>query len=422
MPGGDLDNYMTGIKKKTKGSLFRKGAKVDAVFPIVQRVSYVFQLARALHYVHCKGIVHRDLKPGNLLLSHDNKVLKLCDFGFAVKLGKQIEGIEELEEDDHPVFTGKFNQKKEKEKAPDLSFVDDDIQSQFNTPKEKKKGSEQEGGEGTEGGKGEGKEEGKVDGEGEGEADGEGEGEGRARPSFGDKSQRTMTVCGSKLFMAPEVFDKQYDYSVDVYSMAATALQILTVKAHYEYSLEQAKLDKPFHSMAKIFYKTMMADNIPEDAVNVLMNCLLPDPTERPLLSEVKNTLLSSLEKDKAYSDWAQPGWKKDEKAAFPTPADTPTDLLTTELPPIPQIESPPSPTPLGEAGGREGGEEKLSGANSFPPTTQSSSLLLVTPTPSSPTRSPSYSPQSGLAPPSPTQGRLVPPGEGGGEGAGKKW
>mmetsp|Transcript_17356 Transcript_17356/g.27130 ORF Transcript_17356/g.27130 Transcript_17356/m.27130 type:complete len:218 (-) Transcript_17356:20-673(-) len=159
MPGGDLDNYMTGIKKKTKGSLFRKGAKVDAVFPIVQRVSYVFQLARALHYVHCKGIVHRDLKPGNLLLSHDNKVLKLCDFGFAVKLGKQIEGIEELEEDDHPVFTGKFNQKKEKEKAPDLSFVDDDIQSQFNTPKEKKKGSEQEGGEGTEGGKGEGKEE-----------------------------------------------------------------------------------------------------------------------------------------------------------------------------------------------------------------------------------------------------------------------
>lgn len=42
----------------------------------------MFQLAKALIYMHNNDFIHRDIKPENILLSEDNNV-KLCDFGFA---------------------------------------------------------------------------------------------------------------------------------------------------------------------------------------------------------------------------------------------------------------------------------------------------------------------------------------------------
>ena len=47
--------------------------------------SFVFQMCKAVHYLHINKMIHRDVKPENLLID-ENMNLKLCDFGFARKI------------------------------------------------------------------------------------------------------------------------------------------------------------------------------------------------------------------------------------------------------------------------------------------------------------------------------------------------
>lgn len=49
----------------------------------------LYQLLRGLKYIHSAKIIHRDLKPRNLLVNK-NCDLKICDFGLARSLLKNI--------------------------------------------------------------------------------------------------------------------------------------------------------------------------------------------------------------------------------------------------------------------------------------------------------------------------------------------
>eukprot|EP01126_Amoeba_proteus_P009366 TRINITY_DN13545_c0_g1_i4.p1 TRINITY_DN13545_c0_g1~~TRINITY_DN13545_c0_g1_i4.p1 ORF type:complete len:356 (-),score=51.29 TRINITY_DN13545_c0_g1_i4:212-1279(-) len=60
-----------------------KYSKMKKKLPLLKTKLYIYQLCRALAYVHSIGICHRDIKPQNLLIDPETDELKLCDFGSA---------------------------------------------------------------------------------------------------------------------------------------------------------------------------------------------------------------------------------------------------------------------------------------------------------------------------------------------------
>lgn len=64
----------------------RHYAKQKTSMPSIYVRLYMYQLLRALAYIHTSNICHRDIKPQNLLVNPHTAVLKLCDFGSAKQL------------------------------------------------------------------------------------------------------------------------------------------------------------------------------------------------------------------------------------------------------------------------------------------------------------------------------------------------
>lgn len=56
-----------------------------------ESIGWMAQVARALHDAHDQGVIHRDIKPANLVVAHENRAIKLLDFGLASNVKRSAE-------------------------------------------------------------------------------------------------------------------------------------------------------------------------------------------------------------------------------------------------------------------------------------------------------------------------------------------
>jgi len=79
-------NLIMKCENETLYRVIRRLNKRGRLTPMMFIRAVMFQLFRALAYVHSFGICHRDIKPHNILMDTERAVVKLCDFGSAKRL------------------------------------------------------------------------------------------------------------------------------------------------------------------------------------------------------------------------------------------------------------------------------------------------------------------------------------------------
>lgn len=68
---------------ETLHSLYKQYSRLKQHVPLVYVRLSMYQLARALAYLHYFNIAHRDIKPTNVLFDPGSLRAVLCDFGSA---------------------------------------------------------------------------------------------------------------------------------------------------------------------------------------------------------------------------------------------------------------------------------------------------------------------------------------------------
>jgi len=101
-PGGSLQRHMQLLQKQkapARGAAAHSaaGSSGEGVGMPEDQVAWLsWQVASALEHMHTLDLAHRDVKPGNILFDNEGGAnapdmrIKLCDFGFATKMGGRM--------------------------------------------------------------------------------------------------------------------------------------------------------------------------------------------------------------------------------------------------------------------------------------------------------------------------------------------
>lgn len=85
------DVYLNLVMEHIQDTIYRtlrNHTKARKLVPLILTKTYIYQVCRALAYIHSHKICHRDIKPHNLLLDNQTHNVRLCDFGSAKILTK----------------------------------------------------------------------------------------------------------------------------------------------------------------------------------------------------------------------------------------------------------------------------------------------------------------------------------------------
>lgn len=80
--GQDNNNYYI-VMEYVAGPTLKDIIRQRAPLSVDQAMRIAEQICLALEYAHRHGVIHRDIKPQNILLSEDEEVVKVTDFGIA---------------------------------------------------------------------------------------------------------------------------------------------------------------------------------------------------------------------------------------------------------------------------------------------------------------------------------------------------
>ncbi len=73
------------VEGKTCSEMLREAGRLPE--PVV--IEIALQVAKALDHAYSYGIIHRDVKPANVMITDEDEIVKLCDFGLAKELDLQ---------------------------------------------------------------------------------------------------------------------------------------------------------------------------------------------------------------------------------------------------------------------------------------------------------------------------------------------
>lgn len=95
---------------------------------------------------------------------------------------------------------------------------------------------------------------------------------------------RALTVIGTPEFMAPELYDEEYDEKVDIYAFGMCLLELATRRCPYDECENPAQI---FKSVDKGRPPNALQDVTKEELLAIIKACIDPDPKQRPSAQEL---------------------------------------------------------------------------------------------------------------------------------------